>query len=578
MSFLHDSIKNLSFGKIVILCLAIGLVAKLFSSGASAAMFNREDMGVSENLYDEVQNIAPDFLESNTNFKIKKTLEESAQTGEANLDTWMVGTTRTDPNGWTGSMDAMLYWITESLGGPNLYKASVASTDGSYHAALPGGALGDTANIVSLVFANQPVSSIDYIAYLGQNMGFSKSVYAQGEGIGFSGLSPILPLWRAFRDIAYLFFALVFVVIGLTIMFRVKINPQTVVSVQNAIPQIIIALLLVTFSYAIAGFMIDLAYVVMFLILEVFKGAAPLLTDFQEVVGSIDGIDDKTQYSMTLFAQIFPLVVGYLASLAAVMTVPILNVIVLIMLVYTMIRIIILLITTHVKIIFAVIFGPIQLALGAIPGQGNFGKWFRNLLSNIAVLPTVFTMFLLAGFFITYPFTQGSSQSLGFFAGVVEEFKKYTDWFGLGAAGVPAAAITFVPAQILAKGYALITGVTQISTEEIFRGAFASGWGILSFGLTPLLGLGTFFLIPKAGEMVRDALQVTPWKYGTGFGEAIKPLSKPAGYVGGIGLKAGVTGGAAGVQQKAAAMFGAKTSETEPDAKKSKEVIPRDWQ
>src|SRR5258708_14361646 len=45
------------------------------------------------------------------------------------------------------------------------------------------------------------------------------------------------------------------------IMFRVKISPQVVVSVQSALPKIAIALVLVTFSYAIAGFLIDIMYV-----------------------------------------------------------------------------------------------------------------------------------------------------------------------------------------------------------------------------------------------------------------------------------------------------------------------------
>jgi len=46
------------------------------------------------------------------------------------------------------------------------------------------------------------------------------------------------------------------------IMFRVRISPQTVITVQSALPKIIFTLILITFSYAIAGFLIDLMYVV----------------------------------------------------------------------------------------------------------------------------------------------------------------------------------------------------------------------------------------------------------------------------------------------------------------------------
>jgi len=46
------------------------------------------------------------------------------------------------------------------------------------------------------------------------------------------------------------------------IMLRVKISPQAVVTVQSAIPKLITTLILVTFSYAIAGLVIDLCNLV----------------------------------------------------------------------------------------------------------------------------------------------------------------------------------------------------------------------------------------------------------------------------------------------------------------------------
>ena len=49
-------------------------------------------------------------------------------------------------------------------------------------------------------------------------------VYAQ-QGIGFSKLQSLLPLWRMSRNIAYIFFIIIFVFIGFAIMFRAKISP-----------------------------------------------------------------------------------------------------------------------------------------------------------------------------------------------------------------------------------------------------------------------------------------------------------------------------------------------------------------
>ncbi|MBI2028669.1 MAG: hypothetical protein HYT07_03595 [Candidatus Levybacteria bacterium] len=122
-----------------------------------------------------------------------------------------------------------------------------------------GGAIGGMNNLIASLYT-PPLRTGDYFQYLAQNFGISKIAYAQ-TGTGFEGLKPLLRVWEGFRNIVYLFFVLVFVVIGLAIMLRVKIDPRTVMSIQNQIPKIIIGILLVTFSYAIAGFLIDMMYV-----------------------------------------------------------------------------------------------------------------------------------------------------------------------------------------------------------------------------------------------------------------------------------------------------------------------------
>lgn len=150
-----------------------------------------------------------------------------------------------------------------------------------------GGAIGAMGNLISMTFA-LPVHTGDYIHYLAGNFGISKPTYAAANpspnpcyqdprGIGFCGLSKmnLIGVWSVFRNIVYLIFILIFVIIGIAIMLRVKIDPRTVMTVQNQIPKIIIGLLLVTFSFAIAGFLIDIMYVAIYLIFNVFSQAAP---------------------------------------------------------------------------------------------------------------------------------------------------------------------------------------------------------------------------------------------------------------------------------------------------------------
>src|SRR3989344_8278758 len=132
-------------------------------------------------------------------------------------------------------------------------------------------AIGMTGQLIAGMMINQPASTT-YFAYdFLQNAGFVEKAHAQG--IGYSGLSPIIDLWKAFRNIAYVILVIVLVVIGFMIMFRMNINPQTVITVQNALPNIVISLLLITFSYAIAGLLIDLTYFLILLIVSLFYQA-----------------------------------------------------------------------------------------------------------------------------------------------------------------------------------------------------------------------------------------------------------------------------------------------------------------
>lgn len=134
-----------------------------------------------------------------------------------------------------------------------------------------GGAVGVMGSMIGM-FYTPPAHTADFIAYAGQNFGITKQTYAQG--VGFAKLSPLVPLWSKFRDIAYMIFVLVFVVVGVAIMLRVRIDPRTVMTIQNQIPKIVIGILLVTFSLAIAGFLIDIMWVFMYLVLNVFEHEA----------------------------------------------------------------------------------------------------------------------------------------------------------------------------------------------------------------------------------------------------------------------------------------------------------------
>jgi hypothetical protein len=277
------------------------------------------------------------------------------------------------------------------------------------------------------MYQTPPADLALWIHSTAQTLGFEpKQAYAQG--IGFSGLAPLLPLWQAFRNLAYALLAVVMIVIGFMVMFRKKIDPKTVVTVQNALPRIVVTLLLITFSYAIVGFMIDLMYLVLLLAISALvaasKGSLATNTANQYLTGgfwvmlkgifggSIKSLDDVLAFFTpgTVAAGAGGLIgLGFIGALIAgasatggtaplvAAAVPILALVILaIVIVFAVIRLFFLLVGAYIQIIISLLIGPLQLLLGALPGNNAFGTWFTGLLSNLMVFPLTAVLILIA--------------------------------------------------------------------------------------------------------------------------------------------------------------------------------------
>lgn len=124
-----------------------------------------------------------------------------------------------------------------------------------------GGLLGASGSVLGGLYSNPPLRTSDYLTNLGTSFGLIDEAHAQVGGSGNTVLSPIFKLWEVSRNIAYLAMILVFIAIGFMVMLRQKINPQTVVSVQLALPGLVIGLILITFSYFAASLITDFAYI-----------------------------------------------------------------------------------------------------------------------------------------------------------------------------------------------------------------------------------------------------------------------------------------------------------------------------
>lgn len=137
--------------------------------------------------------------------------------------------------------------------------------DKNFHNSL----FGMVGNLMVIPYMNPPASGALWAMEGLQHVGLVPQT--QAAGIGFYSLSAFQPIWNAFRTITYLLMVILIVAIGFMIMFRMKLNPQTVISIETALPRIVLTLIFITFSYAIAGFLIDLMYIILLFIFQIFS-------------------------------------------------------------------------------------------------------------------------------------------------------------------------------------------------------------------------------------------------------------------------------------------------------------------
>lgn len=117
-----------------------------------------------------------------------------------------------------------------------------------------GGLVGGMSNMIGFMY-QKPVSTTESIKYFANSFGIAKKSFAADTG--FDKLSPLQEMWLKLRNITFVFMVLLFVFIGMGIMLRVKIDPRTVMSIQNQLPKIILTLIFITFSFSIAGLLVD---------------------------------------------------------------------------------------------------------------------------------------------------------------------------------------------------------------------------------------------------------------------------------------------------------------------------------
>lgn len=360
---------------------------------------------------------------------------------------------------------------------------------------VPNNAMGGATKIIAALYENPPASTKEYLAYVSSNMGIVDTAYAQGANpFGSAGgnvLAPILNLWLFFRNLAFLLFIVIFIVVGFMIMLRRRLNPQTVVSIQSALPGLVIGIILVFFSYFVASLIIDLSFVGMKAVAYIFTSSntpnifnekkdqavtlaeqgsmfsmfgafvqnsklpenvlGPLTEQFNatnlfKLLGAVGedrtATDQNTGILENVLSGNFGIVIAQAVNPLSTFVgwglgVLLMGIIVIALLIQ-MLRLIWALISAYITVLVFTIAGPLFILVGSVPGRGGaITYWWTTLLGNVLIFPAVFFVFLFAGMFLAdqTPFT----YTLPLFVGVPLGLMKAIIAYGLmlGAPAVP---------------------------------------------------------------------------------------------------------------------------------------------
>ncbi|OGM21152.1 hypothetical protein A2714_03045 [Candidatus Woesebacteria bacterium RIFCSPHIGHO2_01_FULL_38_9] len=408
----------------------------------------------------------------------------------------------------------ILLCIGTNFASPTSISACLAGVISGIFQAFGIGYVGETnlAQVINNTVSNNPISGIGYIQNkLSQ---FHLIPQAEAQGFGFSTLSPIQEIWKAIRNIAYFLLVIAFVAISFMVMFRLKISPQTVITIQSAIPRMIFVLLLITFSYAIAGFVIDLSFV-----------SVGLLAVAADSVSSLSAVELYTKLigghpMITMFLivntyitayTIIPLTVGVLSVTMAVPALFIQGIIFLVIIAFFILiwlRILWTWIKTFINIVLLIVFGPIIILGGIFPNTGGFGSWLRDLVAQVAVFPGIIAMFFLAHFIFWSSFNATNP-------GIFE-----TIFTGLNTVNL------LNPYGIQSLG----------GSGTIHLPGFDLGTGI-NFGF--IVAIGILALVPNIANIIQSLISKRPFGYGSAIGAAImtgvgigaQPITYPYGLI-----------------------------------------------
>ena len=260
-------------------------------------------------------------------------------------------------------------------------------------------------NFIAKAYEKQPVSAIEYVKDVAIRLDIVEPTFAQG--FGYNSLTGIVDYWRVFRNGAYAISAIFVIIAAFMVMFQIKVSPQAVVTVQMIIPRLITALLLVTFSYAIAGFILDMVWFVTMFLFKLLEAGGffhdPVMYEQALTSESVITFYIRHHIMETLllaFGSLADLVSSIAGGLSSISFYGFLIfgglLAILISLLLALIKIAFNVIKAYIMILLYTIFGPLMIMTGVIPTVQGYGGWLKNMIANAMVFPITAILMVIA--------------------------------------------------------------------------------------------------------------------------------------------------------------------------------------
>jgi hypothetical protein len=205
-----------------------------------------------------------------------------------------------------------------------------------------------------------------------------KTAFAQGIGDDLI-LSTFYSIWELVRNLSYALMAIFMLIIGVMIMLRHQVGARTVVTLQYALPRIIIAVILTTLSYPIVALVVS------------------MLIPFSAMMGAL--IPDLSP--VPLVWNLWRLTwIALLNTTGWGLATAVITIVASFIVLFFLFKLFVVLIMSYIKIMLSAFTGPLVFAWSSIPGNEDALKeWFKRLGINAAAVPAMFFGLKLADYF-----------------------------------------------------------------------------------------------------------------------------------------------------------------------------------